>query len=357
MAMLTNLRFGIVAIGRNEGDRLKCCLQSAQSQMRKIAGSLSNDLGKISNVTYPIIYVDSGSTDDSVSFAQSMGVHVVDLDLSIPFTAARARNEGADELFKQYPDLEFVQFIDGDCEFIDGWFENAIATFEANPEVVVVCGRLHERFPDRSRYNALCDLEWNTPVGETKECGGIAMMRRSAFQAVGGFNPQLIAGEEPELCVRLRRQGGKILRIAADMAWHDANMTRFSQWWRRSLRSGYAYAEGAWLHGRSPERHWVKETRSIWLWGLIFPVLALSFAPFTFGFSLVGLIALYGLQGYRIYQYCRRQRSMTPSQAQLYAFFCVLVKFPQALGQMQFQQLRRQGKQRTIIEYKQPSQT
>ncbi|WP_431632244.1 glycosyltransferase family 2 protein [Alkalinema pantanalense] len=351
--MLTNLRFGIVAIGRNEGDRLKRCLQSAQIQMRAIAGISDDLVDEMSTVPYPIIYVDSGSTDDSVNFARSIGIHVVNLDLSIPFTAARARNAGADQLFEQYPDLDFVQFIDGDCEFIDGWFESAIASFDSTPDIVVVCGRLHERFPDRSRYNALCDLEWNTAVGETKECGGIAMMRRSAFQQATGFKPNLIAGEEPELCVRLRRQGGKIMRIAADMAWHDANMTRFSQWWRRSLRSGYAYAEGAWLHGKSPERHWVKETRSIWLWGLIFPVLALILVPFTLGLSLLGLIALYGLQGYRIYQYCRRQRSMTPSQAKLYAFFCILVKFPQALGQLQFHQLRLQGKRRGIIEYKQ----
>jgi GT2 family glycosyltransferase len=230
--------FGVVAIGRNEGERLKRCLHSALQ------------------ATSHVVYVDSGSQDGSAAFARSVGVEVVELDMSIPFTAARARNAGFRRIKEQFPTLDFVQFVDGDCEFTSGWLEHAARYLRATPNAAVACGRLRERHPERSIYNRLCDAEWNTPVGRAQACGGIAMVRAHAFDQVHGFREDLIAGEEPELCLRLRREGWEIWRLEAEMAWHDAAMTRFSQWWRRSERAGHAFAEGAALHGKSPQRHW-----------------------------------------------------------------------------------------------------
>jgi glycosyltransferase involved in cell wall biosynthesis len=201
---------GIVVIGRNEGNRLKKCLLSVIGEAEIV------------------VYVDSGSTDNSVALAKSLDVHVVELDLSIPFTAARARNKGFEYLLQVKPEVEFVQFVDGDCRIVDGWLERAINELNAQPEVVVVCGRCREEFPNNSIYNRLCDIEWDTPVGEAKACGGNSMMRVTALKKVGGFNPTLIAGEEPELCVRLRQAGGKILRIDAEMTVVEAGNSQWS---------------------------------------------------------------------------------------------------------------------------------
>ncbi|MDJ0694382.1 glycosyltransferase [Mastigocoleus sp. MO_188.B34] len=324
---------GVVVIGRNEGNRLKKSLLSAIGENRTV------------------VYVDSGSTDGSVQLAQSLGVGVVELDLSIPFTAARARNTGFEHLQQMDSKIEFVQFVDGDCRIVEQWWDAALKKLEQNPEIVVVCGRRKEEFPNDSIYNRLCDIEWDTPIGEAKACGGDAMMRVSAFKSVGGFNPELIAGEEPELCVRLRQAGGKIFRIDAPMTIHDAKITQFGQWWKRSLRAGHAYAEGSWLHGRSPERHWLKESHSIWFWGLILPLLALATAWFTLGVSLLLLLSAYLLLTYRIYQSAQR-RELTASDARLYAIWCMLGKFPQAQGQIQFHVSRLLRRQRTLVEYK-----
>lgn len=216
---------GIVMIGRNEGERLLACLRS------------------LTPLGLPMVYVDSASTDGSQAAARAAGAHVVDLDLSRPFTAARARNEGAAALIAAMPALEFIQFVDGDCEIVDAWIAKAQATLRTRPEVVAVCGQRAERHPERSLYNRLCNEEWNTPVGEALACGGDAMMRVTAFTAVGGFDPSMIAHEEPELCARLRQRGGVILRIDAPMTLHDANILRFSQWWRRGVRAGFGYAQ------------------------------------------------------------------------------------------------------------------
>lgn len=327
-------KIGLVAIGRNEGDRLRQCLRSA--------------IGKIALV----VYVDSGSTDGSLELARAIGADTVELDLSTPFTAARARNEGFARLRQVAPDIEFVQFTDGDCEIVDGWLEIAQQTLAAKPELAVACGRRRERHPDATPYNRLCDIEWNTPIGEAKACGGDSMMRVRAFEQVGGFNPALIAGEEPELCVRLRQNGWKIERLDAEMTLHDAQMTRFDQWWKRSQRAGHAYAEGSWLHGNTPERHWVKDSLSIWFWGCVLPVLALGTAWFTDGWSLLLLFG-YPVLTYRIYR--RMQQTLTAKDAALYAVFCVLGRFPQLQGQILFHKRRLLGQRSNLIEYKTPN--
>ncbi|BFO06203.1 hypothetical protein KNHN1_45810 [Pseudomonas guariconensis] len=320
---------GVVVIGRNEGSRLERCLAS-------LAGAADQ-----------VVYVDSGSTDGSVQMAQAQGIEVLALDMTQPFTAARARNEGFACLHRLMPSVRYVQFVDGDCEVVAGWLPAAQAFLDQHPEVAVVCGRRRERYPTRSIYNQLCDLEWDTPVGQAKACGGDALMRADAFVQVNGYRADLIAGEEPELCVRLRAQGWKVWRLDAEMTLHDAAMTRFSQWWRRSLRGGYAFAEGAFLHGAAPERHWLRESRRAWVWGLGIP-LATLLACTLFGWGGLLLLLVYPLQVLRL---MRRGRGSL-QQNGLQAGFLVLGKFPEMCGQVKFL-LKRFGVGKSVlIEYK-----
>jgi glycosyltransferase involved in cell wall biosynthesis len=319
----------VVVIGRNEGLRLERCLASLAGRADKV------------------VYVDSGSTDGSVQRASALGVEVLTLDMTIPFTAARARNEGFACLQKALPAVRHVQFVDGDCEVHAGWLVTAQAFLDTHPQVAVVCGRRRERFPQHSVYNWLCDLEWDTPLGETKACGGDALMRVDAFVAVAGYRSALIAGEEPELCVRLRAAGWKVWRLAAEMTLHDAAMTRFGQWWRRSVRAGYAYAEGASLHGAPPERHWLRESRRAWVWGLGIPLLV-ALASIWMGLWALVLLLVYPLQMLRLAR--RGGRSARENAVQ--AVFLVLGKFPEMLGQMRFVLNRFTAGNPALIEYK-----
>jgi GT2 family glycosyltransferase len=323
------LAFGVVVIGRNEGQRLLRCLQS------------------VSGPSVPVVYVDSGSTDGSVAAAQAVGARVVELDPGEPFTAARARNIGFRALTAGHTRLDAVQFVDGDCEVVAGWLRQAIAFLAAHPEIAAVCGRRRERHPGRSVYNRLCDIEWDTPVGEARACGGDVMTRVAAFAEVGGFRADLIAGEEPELCVRLRAHGWRVWRLDAEMTLHDAAMTRFGQWWRRSMRSGYAFAEGALLHGAPPERHWVRESRSAWLWGVALPALVVV-AAIAFGPRALWALAVYPLQVVRLFV-----KTPGPLRQRLArAFFLVLGKFAEAAGQIRFSAHRLAGARGRLIEYK-----
>ena len=294
-----------------------------------------------------VVYVDSGSTDGSVDIARVAGAAVCQLDLSVPFTAARARNEGSARLEKIVRRTEYIQFVDGDCELAGGWLDQAVTFLQHHPDVAAVCGRRRERHPERSIYNRLCDLEWDTPIGLAKSFGGDVLIRSAALQQVGGYRDELIAGEEPELCVRLRARGWKIWRLDAEMTLHDAGMTRIGQWWMRCVRAGFAYAEGARLHGAPPERHWVRECRSAWLWGAALPLAIVLSALVVSPACWLGL-ALYPLQMARVAWRLPQRGSIR----WLRAFFLVAGKFPEAQGLLKAWLANARRQRAVLIEYK-----
>lgn len=319
----------VVAIGRNEGERLRTCLRSV-----------------IDSVAL-VVYVDSASTDDSVALASSMGVEVVSLDMSIRFTAARARNTGWKRVRELAPHVQLVQFVDGDCEVQPGWLDAAVALLAERPDVGSVCGRRRERHPERSVYNRLCDIEWNTPLGERLACGGDAMIRVAALDAIGGFRDETLAGEEAEMYVRLRGAGWKIWRIDHEMTLHDAGMTRLSQWWMRTMRSGFGYAEGAALHGAPPERHKVRESRRALFWGAGLPIVTLVGAFALGPWALLAWLA-YPLQALRLYLGASHLRQGRAA----WAMFTLAAKFPEAAGVIKFAMLQRSGRSAHVNEFK-----
>jgi glycosyltransferase involved in cell wall biosynthesis len=325
---------GIVVIGRNEGKTLRRCLNSA--------------IGR----GHAVIYVDSGSTDGSIELAQSMGAHVAELDLSQPFTMARGRNLGFSRLLEIEPAVRFVQFIDGDCEIVEGWLERGHTAITNCPNAAVVCGRRRERYIDHSIYNRLADLEWDLPLGPIKYCTGDTMTRVEAFREVGGFTPDLIAGEDPELCVRFRQHGWTILRIDADMTLHDMAMTRFGQWWRRCIRAVFAYGDGMRLHGKSSERLWVRDVRSILLWGAVLPLIVLALAWPTRGWNFTLLLGYFVLY-WRVRRYAA-SRGWAASTGRLYGLSCVVAKFPMLIGLLSYWFKRMTRRPKQLIEYKRP---
>lgn len=319
---------GVVVIGRNEGERLRACLTSIDVRRRRT------------------IYVDSGSTDGSVAFAAAVGAEVVLLDETSPFTAARARNAGFNALVAGGRSVDLVQFIDGDCALVEGWLDKATAFLRAHERTAAVCGRRRERHPERTLFNRLCDMEWNTAIGEALECGGDVLIRASAFRDVNGYSADLIAGEEPELCVRLRARGWTIWRIDADMTLHDAAMTRFRQWWRRSKRSGYAFAEVSRRHRGSACGIWRPAVARAVIWGGVIPA-TIAATALVHPIALVAA-ACYPLQVFRL----ALRGGARESASWLRAGFAVLCKFPEAQGVAAFYANLARGRGGKLIEYK-----
>jgi GT2 family glycosyltransferase len=295
-----------------------------------------------------VVYVDSGSVDKSKEIAAELGADVIILDLQTPFTAARARNAGFARLMQDAPDLPYVFFVDGDCEVQPNWVQTAVQFLDEHREVAVAWGWRREKYPERTIYNALCDLEWaNFPVGETKACGGDAVMRTDAFRAVSGYRPELICGEEPELCFRLRQRGWRIWHLDAEMTFHDAAIYRFGQWWKRMLRGGYGFAQGSALHGASPERHWVAESRRAWIWGFWIPS-GVGVAVAIFGWWALLVFIVYPLQIVRLASRTRNRSALR----WWWAAAMVVAKFPEVLGQLKYHAYRMRRENPKLIEYK-----
>jgi GT2 family glycosyltransferase len=338
-------RTGVVIIGRNEGERLRRCLKSVLREGRRV------------------VYVDSGSDDGSPAFARGVGAEVVELDMRRPFTAARARNAGLERLLELDPLTDFVQFVDGDCEIIDGWLDVAARRLVTDADCAAVCGRLRERHPEKSIYNRLCDLEWNTPVGERESCGGIAMYRVANLAAAGGFDPTIPAGEEPELCMRLRRLGKRIFRLDAEMALHDSAMLRFGQWWRRQVRGGYGALDVATRFESRQLGAFTRQVRSARLWTVGWAALLLLAAGVAGAWGwraaavAAGVVAFaQPLQACRIAFKARRKGVGLPV-APAHGVLTVFGKWAQLQGQLAYARDRALGRGARLIEHKAPPQT
>lgn len=338
------LRTGVVVIGRNEGERLRRCLESV-----------------LAAEPAAVVYVDSGSSDGSPALARNHGVSVIELDPQRPFSAARGRNAGFEFLIAAHPGIEFVQCIDGDCELRVGWLDAAVATLDRESDCAIVAGWLRERSPERSIYNRLADLEWNfSGAGEVDAVGGIFLARLGVLAQHGGFDPTIAAGEEPELCARLRASRWRIRRIDAEMALHDLAMTRFGQWWRRSVRFGYSCLDVAIRHGLPSNRRANLRARAWGLWAVMLTLTG-GFAWIeNNGVASAAFLGLLGVWPVQMIRIARRSGDQgTPLQvAWFYAHYVMLSNFPHLAGQILWLLDRVRGRGMRLIEHKTtPSET
>jgi GT2 family glycosyltransferase len=327
----------VVVIGLNEEARLARALDAA-----------------LATGAACVVYVDSGSRDGSVQIAESLGPRVVVevLDRSAAMTPSRGRNRGFQIARERVSGLDFVQFVDGDCVLAPAFVPEAIAYLDAHPDVAVVAGRLREEERERNLYHRLADMEWNIAPGDVETTGGIAMMRAQVFAQAGGFDAAMSAGEELELALRIRKRGLRIVRLPVEMARHDIDMDGFAEWWKRSTRTGQAYAEGLYLQFRYDQPLHVREVASILTWGALLPSAALVCALPSFGLSLTWL-ASYALLFRRV-QKQRMKRGESEQDAALYAASVVVAKFPGLIGVARFARTYLRGEQ-TQLASQQPN--
>ncbi len=332
---------GVVVIGRNEGERLTQCLESIVPHAVRA------------------VYVDSGSTDGSVGTARRLGAEVVELDMSAPFCAARARNAGYQRLAESESRPSFVQFVDGDCAIIGDWLSFAVEALLNRPQHAIVAGWLREKSPETSIYNRLGDLEWNfAGAGEVDSVGGIFMIRREAFDSVGGFDPTVAAGEEPELCQRLVRKGWRLLRLDRNMAWHDLAMTTFGQWWWRAVRTGYGSMDVGSRFG-VPKFLRINLRARLWMAWL---ALVLVLGPGTAavagsGFAALPVLLLLSVWPAQLLRIALRtwHKGQSPGTSVAYAALIMISFLPQAMGQLMYFADRFRNRSFRLVEYKAPA--
>jgi cellulose synthase/poly-beta-1,6-N-acetylglucosamine synthase-like glycosyltransferase len=325
----------VVVIGRNEGDRLERCLRSVVA-MVPVSGPVE------------VIYVDSASTDGSAERAAALGAKVIRIAPLRPCAAA-GRNAGW-----RAASAPIVLFLDGDTMLAPRFVADSLHDFD-DPRVAVVWGHRREINPSASVFNRVLDLDWLSPAGPSDFCGGDALIRRSVLEEVGGYDETLIAGEEPEMCWRIRALGCTVLHVDRAMVAHDLAITRWSQYWRRAVRTGYAYAEissrfcrtSSPLWSRESRRHIVRGTAMLVLAAacLILSIVDRSAVPTAAAVGIV--LALAVRTAYRARWKCPNLTTLL-----LYGLHSHLVHMPILCGQLKYLFDRQAGTIPTLIEYK-----
>ena len=327
----------VVVIGRNEGERLRCCLQSVQAMQR---GSWQVEL----------IYVDSGSSDGSVALAEGLGARTFALRPERP-TAALGRNAGW-----RGARGEIILFLDGDTELNPRFVVDALPSF-AEPQVAVVWGHRREKHPERSLYDRALDLDWVYPPGPAPFCGGDALFRRDVLAQVDGFDDTLVAGEEPELCGRIIAAGYRVLHVDLPMTLHVLGITGFGQYWKRATRAGHAYAEVAARFAGTGNPLWSADLRRNRIRAAVLVALPAAAVVFTLflrsPWPLAAAVFLLALLAVRT-AWKARWKSRDWFTLMLYGAHSHLQQLPIAWGQLQFARNRRRGRQAAVFEYKRP---
>ncbi|HST63991.1 MAG TPA: glycosyltransferase [Mycobacteriales bacterium] len=166
----------------------------------------------------PVILVDNASTDGSASLSFP-SVRVIPLRRNL---GAVARNVGV-----QAARTPYVAFADDDSWWAPGALERAVRVLDAHPAVAVVTGRMlvgpSERLDPLSAAMAVAPLG-TSPGGAGPDVLGFAacaaIVRRSAFLAVGGFDEVVrFPGEEERLSLDLA-SAGWILSYVDDLVMH-----------------------------------------------------------------------------------------------------------------------------------------
>lgn len=333
---MNNPRVSVVVIGRNEGQRLAECLDSIR-HINPIDGGLE------------VIYADSASKDGSPELAASLGAKVLRVVPERP-CAAIGRNAGWREA-----NAPFILFLDGDTRLHPDFLATALEAMANAPEVAVVWGHRRERHPEHSLYNRVLDLDWIYAPGITEFCGGDALMRRDVLVSVGGFSEDLIAGEEPELCQRIRALGNTILHIDQPMTDHDLAMTRWSAYWKRALRAGHAYAEVSQRMKNTAFPLWLSECKRNAIHTgvlLALPIGALALAVLLGDpWPLLAVLLAYSFLIVRS-AYKARWKCRQPLTLLLYGVHSHLQQIPIALGQLGYWYNRIRNRRQKLIEYK-----
>ncbi|MEZ4664407.1 MAG: glycosyltransferase [Caldilineaceae bacterium] len=185
-----------------------------------------------------IILVDSASTDATIERAQKYPIRIIQLQAEQRLTAAAGRHIGY-----KHSSGQLILFLDGDMELDPAWLPKALSVMENHPDIAVVSGLIIDLpkdavSPGPNRTKAVHDQEFFA----VKYTGGAAMHRRRVIENVGDFNPYLYSDEEPDLCIRIRQQGHRIVRLYHPMVNHytdpPGGIWSLVGRWRRNLYLG-----------------------------------------------------------------------------------------------------------------------
>lgn len=195
--------------------------------------------------TLPLAIVDNGPDDGMRDWAATRGIPVLVSPTNLGFGAGC--NLGASGV-----ETEFLLFINPDARLYPGTLDHLLAAAHAFPAASAFAPMLrdddgHLEFKRRSFLNRADQAPrspGHNPIAVPSLSGAALLVRRAAFEAVGGFDPRIfLYYEDDDLAFRLRRDQGPIILVPAAIAHHasgqsttpSAALSRFKGYhWARS---------------------------------------------------------------------------------------------------------------------------
>ena len=159
---------------------------------------------------YEVICVDDGSTDGSLVILDEYRPHVTIIRQANAGQGA-ARNVGVGHASSRY-----VAFIDQDDRWYPWKLTQQVLALEADPDAVLVhCnsdrmdaqGQVVQRGATLEEYSRAMESPLGRLLGEGLILPSAMLVRRDAFERVGGFDPELRGYEDFDLCARLKQEG------------------------------------------------------------------------------------------------------------------------------------------------------
>jgi glycosyltransferase involved in cell wall biosynthesis len=181
---------------KDSGIILPICLRSIRSQ------------------TYPnieIIIVDCFSADGTKRIAKGNAARIIEAD---------AKRSGARNLGAYSASGEFVFFVDSDMELDRNVVEECVGKIKDGYDAIIIPEfSVGEGFWAKSRA-----LEKLCYVGDDL-IEATRFFRRGVFEAVGGYDPELEAGEDWDLVNRIRKAGYRIARIKSFIMHNEGRLS------------------------------------------------------------------------------------------------------------------------------------
>ncbi len=271
-----------------------------------------------------IIYVDGGSDDNSINIADELGVTTIIYEGSYPSPGIQ-RNIG----FKASKN-KYIMFLDSDTIVNKEFVVKALDILKNGIGVGGVFGRRIEKYPTKNFYHVIANIEWNKQIGTAKDFGGDVVLKREAVQLTGGYNEELIGGEDPELARRIIKLGYEIIGLDTTMTIHDINMNSIKSYLKRAYRSGYGFGAVHYFH----KEYWILENKRILIRGFL-SILCFFMIFFNFLFIILFVLILFKP---RIFNSKRisKELDLDKFEGKIYLYHSSIVVIPQFFGLIRF---------------------
>lgn len=241
-----------------------------------------------------IIYVDSGSSDNSVEIAKQY-VDEVFIENKYP-SPGRNRNRGLIEA-----KYDIVHFIDGDVIIDKNYLKNIVNLF-SKKNVQAIVGQLDEQHPNI--YNKMAALSNAVKKeGYTTFTATGATYLKAALLAVNGYDERIRRGQETDLGERFRNSGYKIWRTAHKMGSHNFDIRNLCQYIEKYEINARSLLQLAFFKGGSSfiRSAKIKITKQVIKLLLFFIVSAISLIFNNLAFIILYLLFFWGLRNKYIF--------------------------------------------------------